>query len=131
MADPDWNDGHYYGTGRTPDAGIGVARMIGHITYLSAVSLDEKFGRRLQDRAEYSYTLTEPDFAVESYLRYQAKTFAGRFDANSYLYISRALTYFDLARERGAGSLERARRRVVRPLHQVGEAHHASSVSTT
>lgn len=107
MADPDWQGGHYYGTGRSPDAGIGIARMIGHITYLSAVSLQEKFGRRLQERDEYSYTLTEADFAVESYLRHQAKTFAGRFDANSYLYISRALTYFDLARDHGAGSLVR------------------------
>ena len=68
----------------------------------------EKFGRRLQDRDSYSFTLTEPDFAVESYLRHQAQTFAGRFDANSYLYISRALTYFDLARDHGGGSLERA-----------------------
>jgi homoserine O-acetyltransferase len=70
--------------------------------------MHEKFARRLQDRDSYSFTLTEPDFAVESYLRHQAETFAGRFDANSYLYISRALTYFDLARDRGAGSLERA-----------------------
>jgi len=108
MADPDWQGGNYYGSGRTPLAGIGVARMVGHVTYLSAESMREKFGRRLQDRQQYSFTLTEPDFAVESYLRHQADTFAGRFDANSYLYISRALTYFDLARERGAGSLQRA-----------------------
>jgi homoserine O-acetyltransferase len=89
-------------------AGIGIARMIGHVTYLSSISLDEKFGRRLQDRDRYSFTLTEADFAVESYLRHQAETFAGRFDANSYLYISRALTYFDLARDHGGGSLARA-----------------------
>jgi homoserine O-acetyltransferase len=108
MADPDWQGGHYYGTGRSPDAGIGIARMIGHVTYLSSVSLEEKFGRRLQERGDYSYTLTEPDFAIESYLRHQAKTFAGRFDANSYLYISRALTYFDLARDHGDGDLARA-----------------------
>jgi homoserine O-acetyltransferase len=107
-ADPDWQGGWYYGTGRSPVAGIGVARMVGHVTYLSAEAMGEKFGRRLQDRERYSYTLTEPDFAVESYLRHQADTFAGRFDANSYLYISRALTYFDLARDRGGGSLERA-----------------------
>jgi homoserine O-acetyltransferase/O-succinyltransferase len=108
MADPAWQGGSYYGTGRAPTAGIGVARMVGHVTYLSAQSMREKFDRRLQDRERYSFTLTEPDFAVESYLRHQAETFATRFDANSYLYISRALTYFDLARDRGGGSLERA-----------------------
>jgi len=108
MDDPDWQGGYYYGTGRAPSAGIGVARMVGHITYLSEQSLREKFDRRLQDRDDYSYTLTEADFAVESYLRHQARTFAARFDANSYLYISRALTYFDLARAHGRGSLERA-----------------------
>jgi homoserine O-acetyltransferase len=108
MADPDWQGGDYYGTGREPLAGIGVARMVGHVTYLSAQSMDEKFGRRLQDRDEYSYSLSEADFAVESYLRYQASTFSQRFDANSYLYISRALTYFDLARSHGSGSLVRA-----------------------
>jgi homoserine O-acetyltransferase len=108
MADPDWQGGAYYGTGRIPTAGVGVARMVGHVTYLSAEAMREKFDRRLQDRERYSFTLTEPDFAVESYLRHQADTFAGRFDANSYLHISRALTYFDLARDHGAGSLERA-----------------------
>lgn len=108
MADPDWQGGSYYGTGRQPDAGIGVARMVGHITYLSARSVNEKFGRRLQDRDSYSFTVTEPDFAVESYLRHQSESFARRFDANSYLYISRALTYFDLTRSHGGGSLQRA-----------------------
>ncbi|MDQ6670950.1 MAG: homoserine O-acetyltransferase [Chloroflexota bacterium] len=108
MADPNWQGGYYYGTGQAPLAGIGVARMVGHVTYLSAESMHAKFNRRLQDREHYSFTLTEPDFAVESYLRHQADAFADRFDANSYLYISRALTYFDLARDRGAGSLERA-----------------------
>jgi homoserine O-acetyltransferase len=108
MADPDWQGGDYYGTGRAPTAGIGVARMVGHVTYLSAESMRDKFDRRLQDREQYSFTLTEPDFAVESYLRHQAQSFASRFDANSYLYISRALTYFDLARDHGSGSLERA-----------------------
>src|SRR5919202_3559455 len=108
MSDPDWQGGRYCGTGRGPTAGIGVARMVGHVTYLSAESMRQKFGRRLQNRDDYSYTLTEPDFAVESYLRHQASTFASRFDANSYLYISRALTYFDLARDHGGGSLERA-----------------------
>jgi len=108
MSDPNWHGGHYYETGRMPSDGIGLARMVGHVTYLSAESLDEKFGRRLQDREEYSYSLHEPDFAIESYLRHQAKTFAARFDANSYLYISRALTYFDLARSYGNGSLQQA-----------------------
>jgi homoserine O-acetyltransferase/O-succinyltransferase len=108
MADPDWQAGFYYGTGRAPTAGIGVARMVGHVTYLSAESMREKFARRLQERENYSFTLTEPDFAVESYLRHQADSFAGRFDANSYLYLSRALTYFDLARDHGGGSLESA-----------------------
>ena len=108
MADPDWQGGSYYGTGRAPTAGIGIARMVGHVTYLSAEAMRQKFDRRLQDRERYSFSLTEPDFAVESYLRHQADSFAGRFDANSYLYISRALTYFDLARDHGEGSLERA-----------------------
>ena len=107
-SDPDWQGGHYYGTGRAPDAGIKIARMVGHVTYLSDVAMREKFGRELQERDGYSYTLDEPDFQVESYLRYQADGFAKRFDANAYLYISRALTYFDLARTYGKGSLERA-----------------------
>ncbi len=112
MSDPDWQGGHYEGTGRRPDAGIKVARMVGHVTYLSDAAMREKFDRELQDRGDYSYTLTSPDFQVESYLRYQAEAFAKRFDANAYLYISRALTYFDLARAYGAGSLERALARV-------------------
>jgi homoserine O-acetyltransferase len=107
-ADPAWQDGHYYGTGRAPTAGMGVARMVGHITYLSASSLNDKFGRRLQHAADIRYTLTEPEFEVESYLRHQADSFVKRFDANTYLYTSRALTYFDLARQYGGGSLERA-----------------------
>lgn len=110
MADPDWQDGFYYGTGRAPKAGIGVARMVGHVTYLSAQAMEQKFGRRLQDRDGYSYTIEAADFAVESYLRHQAAQFAGRFDANSYLYLSRALTYFDLARSHGEGSLTAATR---------------------
>src|SRR5690242_20668734 len=112
MSDPDWQDGHYEGTGRRPDRGIKVARMVGHVTYLSDAAMREKFGRELQERDAYSYSLTEPDFQVESYLRYQAEAFAKRFDANAYLYISRALTYFDLARTYGSGSLERALERV-------------------
>ena len=107
--DPDWQGGAYYGTGRTPDDGIKVARMVGHITYLSAQAVREKFGRRFQRGGdEPLYELAAPDFEVESYLRYQADAFAARFDANAYLYISRALTYFDLGRTYGRGSLERA-----------------------
>jgi homoserine O-acetyltransferase len=112
MRDPAWQGGHYYGTGRAPDAGMGVARMVGHITYLSGPALDAKFGRRLQDTADIRYTMTEAEFAVESYLRHQASSFVQRFDANTYLYLSRALTYFDLAREHGDGSLVRALERV-------------------
>jgi len=104
-ADPAWQGGHYYGTGRKPDAGMGVARMVGHITYLSAKSLGDKFGRRLQFSDDIRYTLTDPEFEVESYLRYQADAFVKRFDANTYLYTSRALTYFDLARQYGNGKL--------------------------
>ena len=87
-------------------AGMGVARMVGHITYLSAKSLGDKFGRRLQFADDIRYTLTDPEFEVESYLRHQAETFVKRFDANTYLYTSRALTYFDLARQYGGGQLD-------------------------
>jgi homoserine O-acetyltransferase len=111
-ADPDWQGGHYYGTGRTPNAGMGVARMVGHITYLSAMSLADKFGRRLQFAGDIRYVLTEPEFEVENYLRYQANTFVKRFDANTYLYMSRALSYFDLARQYGRGRLAEAVRNV-------------------
>ncbi|HEX9040950.1 MAG TPA: homoserine O-acetyltransferase [Trebonia sp.] len=113
MRDPAWQGGRYYGTGRAPEAGMGVARMVGHVTYLSAPALDDKFARRLQRPVSNSgdvirYTITEPEFEVESYLRHQADSFVRRFDANTYLYMSRALTYFDLARQHGAGSLLRA-----------------------
>jgi homoserine O-acetyltransferase len=108
MRDPAWQGGHYHGTGDAPTAGMGVARMIGHITYLSAQALDEKFGRRLQFADDIRFTITDPEFEVESYLRHQADTFVKRFDANTYIYTSRALTYFDLARQYGDGSLARA-----------------------
>ena len=105
MADPSWQDGDYYGSGRTPDNGLAVARMAAHITYLSEEGLTEKFGRRLQDRpdgskGEKSFGF-DADFQVESYLRYQGSGFTQRFDANSYLYITRAMDYFDLAEEHG------------------------------
>jgi homoserine O-acetyltransferase len=108
MGDPAWQGGHYHGTEEGPNAGMGIARMIGHITYLSASALSDKFGRRLQFADDIRYTITEPEFEVESYLRHQADSFVKRFDANTYLYTSRALTYFDLARQHGRGSLARA-----------------------
>ena len=110
--DPDWQGGHYYGSGRSPTAGMGLARMVGHITYLSAGSVADKFGRRLQNGDDIRYTLAEPEFEVESYLRHQAETFVKRFDANTYLYMSRALSYFDLARQYGNGRLAHALRDV-------------------
>ena len=100
MADPNWQDGAYYGTGKAPDAGLAVARMAAHVTYLSEESLTEKFGRRLQDRQSKSFGF-DADFQIESYLRYQGISFINRFDANSYLYITRAMSYFDLAEEHG------------------------------
>jgi homoserine O-acetyltransferase len=111
-ADPDWQGGHYYGTGRAPTRGMGVARMIGHTTYLSAQALAQKFGRKLQHADDIRYVLDEPEFAVESYLRHQADSFVKRFDANTYLYMSRALSYFDLARQYGGGDLVAAVRDV-------------------
>ena len=100
MADPDWQGGDYYAAERRPDAGLSVARMAAHITYLSEEGLTAKFGRRLQDREEKTFGF-DADFQVESYLRYQGSGFTQRFDANSYLYITRAMDYFDLAEEHG------------------------------
>jgi len=99
MADPNWQSGDYYG-GEAPAKGLAVARMAAHITYLSEEGLTEKFGRRLQDREAKSFGF-DADFQVESYLRYQGLSFTDRFDANSYLYITRAMDYFDLAEEHG------------------------------
>ncbi len=105
MADPKWLDGDYYRSGDTPAAGLAVARMAAHITYLSEAGLTEKFGRRLQARPDNlsgakSFGF-DADFQVESYLRHQGISFVERFDANSYLYITRAMDYFDLAEEHG------------------------------
>ena len=94
MADPDWNEGNYYGK-QPPARGLAVARMIGHITYMSDDSMREKFGRRLRDKEEFSFGF-DVDFEVESYLRYRGSQFVNRFDANSYLYITKAMDYFDL-----------------------------------
>ena len=109
MADPGWRDGNYYaakGSGGTgPEKGLAVARMAAHITYLSEEGLTAKFGRRLQDRPDGQPGAKtfgfDADFQVESYLRYQGLAFTDRFDANSYLYITRAMDYFDLAEEHG------------------------------
>ena len=106
MADPHWNRGDYY-DGKKPDLGLAVARMIGHITYLSDDSMRKKFGRRLQDRSDFSFNF-DADFQVESYLRYQGKKFVDRFDANSFLYITKAADYFDIARQHDSGSIVRA-----------------------
>ncbi|MBS3928229.1 MAG: homoserine O-acetyltransferase [Sphingomonadales bacterium] len=99
MADPKWKGGDYYG-GKGPDNGLAVARMAAHITYLSEEGMHEKFGRKLQDRTEKTFGF-DADFQVESYLRHQGLSFTDRFDANSYLYITRAMDYFDLAEEHG------------------------------
>jgi homoserine O-acetyltransferase/O-succinyltransferase len=100
MADPDWRGGGYYAADKTPRNGLAVARMAAHITYLSEDALQKKFGRNLQDRAEKTFSFNA-DFQVESYLRHQGSTFVDRFDANSYLYITRAMDYFDMAGEHG------------------------------
>ncbi len=102
MADPNWNNGKYY-DGPKPALGLAVARMIGHITYLSDDSMRLKFGRRRQDKSDFSFKF-DADFQVESYLRHQGKKFVERFDANSFLYITKAADYFDLGREHGDGS---------------------------
>ena len=106
MADPGWRGGDYYGHGKGPEKGLAVARMAAHITYLSEAGLTDKFGRRLQDRPDgrkgaKSFGF-DADFQVESYLRHQGIAFTDRFDANAYLYITRAMDYFDLAEEHGA-----------------------------
>jgi homoserine O-acetyltransferase len=104
QSDPHWKDGDYYGKA-TPRRGLSIARMIGHITYLSEKSMHQRFGRKLQDKTEYGYNFLA-DFQVESYLRYKGDNFVNRFDANSYLYITKAMDYFDLAQP--YGTLEQA-----------------------
>lgn len=98
MADPEWCGGAYQTLGKNPRAGLSVARMAAHITYLSEASLHRKFGRQLQNRDQVTFTF-DADFQIESYLRHQGLSFVDRFDANSYLYITRAMDYFDLAAE--------------------------------
>jgi homoserine O-acetyltransferase len=106
MADPNWNKGNYY-TKHKPDLGLAVARMIGHITYLSDEAMRSKFGRRLQDKSDFSFHF-DVDFQVESYLRYQGTKFVERFDANSFLYITKAADYFDLEMRNGEHSVVNA-----------------------
>jgi len=96
MADPDWRQGRYFAEGTNPRRGLAVARMGAHITYLSDAALHRKFGRRFQDRDNPTFSF-DADFQVESYLRHQGITFVERFDANSYLYLTRAMDYFDIA----------------------------------
>jgi len=106
MADPDWCGGNYLTHAKRPHRGLAVARMAAHITYLSDAALHRKFGRNLQGRDSVTYGF-DADFQVESYLRRQGSTFVERFDANSYLYLSRAMDYFDMAADHG-GSLAAA-----------------------
>jgi homoserine O-acetyltransferase/O-succinyltransferase len=107
VADPDWNEGNYYGK-KPPSRGLAVARMIGHITYMSDDSMREKFGRRLRSKDRFGFDFSV-DFEVESYLRYRGSEFVNRFDANSYLYITKAMDYFDLTGGNGTLSAVFAR----------------------
>ena len=102
MADPNWNMGKYYDSDK-PNLGLALARMVGHVTYLSDEAMRNKFGRRLQNKGDFSFNF-DADFQVESYLRYQGQKFVDRFDANSFLYITKAADYFDLRRQHGGGS---------------------------
>jgi homoserine O-acetyltransferase len=130
MADADWRRGDYYGR-QAPEKGLALARMIGHITYMSDQSMEEKFSRRLKDK-KYSFSFAT-DFEVEGYLRYRGDNFVKRFDANSYLYITKAMDYFDLSGDRlfGDGTTVRTRFLVIAfysdwlyPLHQSREIVH-------
>jgi len=105
MADPNWHGGRYFEQGKRPTKGLAVARMAAHVTYLSDEALHRKFGRKFQNRDALTFTF-DADFQIESYLRHQGSTFVERFDANSYLYVTRAMDYFDLAAECG-GNLAR------------------------
>src|SRR5437763_10942097 len=111
MADPDWNEGNYYDV-KPPGRGLGIARMVGHITYMSDGSMRQKFGRRLRDKDAFGFDFSV-DFEVESYLRYRGSQFVTRFDPNSYLYITKAMDYFDLSAGHASlgAAFERARSR--------------------
>ena len=105
MADPVWDNGKYFLQNTQPKNGLAVARMVGHISYLSEQGMQEKFGRKLQEKADYEFSFNA-DFQVESYLRHQGNSFVERFDANSILYITRAMDYFDLAKQFKGGLVE-------------------------
>jgi homoserine O-acetyltransferase len=107
MTDPDFHGGHFYQHGVIPKRGLRIARMVGHITYLSDDVMNEKFGRKLREGLDIRYTTQDVEFQIESYLRYQGDKFSDYFDANTYLLITRALDYFDPAAEHG-GNLARA-----------------------
>ena len=106
--DPDWRGGRYAEFGKRPERGLAIARMAGHLTYLSAPGMEAKFGRALQDREDFAFDREAADFRVESYLRHQAAKLVARFDPAAYVLLSRALTWFDLARRHGEGDLARA-----------------------
>ena len=106
MADANWKNGNYSYLNSSPDKGLAVARMAAHITYLSKKGLQEKFGRKLQKKDDLNFSF-DADFQIESYLRYQGSIFVDRFDANSYLYITRAMDYFDLIKQYN-GNLSKA-----------------------
>ena len=118
MADPDWQGGEYQLHGTRPSKGLAVARMAAHITYVSEMALQRKFGRNLQNRDALSFQFT-PDFQIESYLHHQGASFVDRFDANSYLYITRAMDYFDLAEEHGGQLAEAFRAERAALLHHL------------
>jgi homoserine O-acetyltransferase len=105
LSDPNWNNGNYYEAEAKPDRGLAIARMVGHITYLCEEAMHKKFGRKLQDKTKPDFSF-DIDFQVESYLQHQGQIFVDRFDANSYLYITRAVDYFDI--ESKYGSLSEA-----------------------
>jgi homoserine O-acetyltransferase len=105
MADPVWDKGKYFLKNTQPKNGLSVARMVGHISYLSEQGMQEKFGRKLQEKAGYEFSFNA-DFQVESYLRHQGSSFVERFDANSILYITRAMDYFDLTKQFKGGLTE-------------------------
>jgi homoserine O-acetyltransferase len=105
MADPIWDNGKYFLKNTQPKNGLAVARMVGHISYLSEQGMQEKFGRKLQEKADYEFSFNA-DFQVESYLRHQGSAFVERFDANSILYITRAMDYFDLSKQFKGGLVE-------------------------
>jgi len=105
MADPVWDNGKYFLKGTQPKNGLAVARMVGHISYLSEQGMQERFGRKLQEKADYEFSF-DADFQVESYLRHQGNSFVERFDANSILYITRAMDYFDLSKQFKGGLID-------------------------